>query len=219
MIRDRDTKRKAIINTLVTRIKEINKRYRSGPSLYFYQRITALHKKHCSIETFLSDDYSLEILYATLVSWDMNSRGARMKYFDDFKKSLLSAKRELCELESCILEFSPSAAEQCLTLLQKAYSKLNLMETGGRLVSNSKCLHFLFPSVCMPMDGTNTLNYLYGNTGESVNKYIEITQLSFDIMQTPIDFDQFFDNHWNTTIPKMIDNSIILLMGKSIKAI
>ena len=27
-----------------------------------------------------------ELLYATLVSWDMNCRGAKMKYFNEFKK-------------------------------------------------------------------------------------------------------------------------------------
>lgn len=217
MIPDRDTKYRAITHTISTRIKEINERYRSGPSLYFYRRITGLRNQHSSIESFLSDDYNLEILYATLVSWDMNSRGAKMKYFDDFKENLISNARQLYELEKCAMAFSPNDIFSTLICLRKTFSKLNLMETDSRLVSNSKCLHFFFPSLCMPMDRTNTLSYLYGNTGESENKYIEICQFAFEIMQSSNNYQQFLDNQWNTTIPKMIDNAIILLMEKSVK--
>jgi hypothetical protein len=217
MIPDRDTKYRAITHTISTRIKEINERYRSGPSLYFYRRITALRNQHSSLESFLSDDYNLEILYATLVSWDMNSRGAKMKYFDDFKENLISNARQLYELEQCAMAFDPNDIFSTLICLRKTFSKLNLMETDSRLVSNSKCLHFFFPSLCMPMDRTNTLIYLYGNTGESENKYLEICQFAFEIMQSPNNYHQFLDNQWNTTIPKMIDNAIILLMEKSVK--
>lgn len=217
MIQDRENKFQAIVDTMSTRIQEINERYRKGPSLYFYKRITALRRQHNSIESLLSDDYALEILYATLVSWDMNSRGAKMKYFDDFKNSLLSAKRELFELENCVLTFNPNSAQRILICLRQAFSELTLMETGGRLVSNSKCLHFLFPSVCMPMDRTNTLKYLYGNTNESENKYVEITEFSFEVMRATNNCRQFVDELWNTSIPKMIDNSIILLMNQSVE--
>lgn len=68
MICDHDKKYQTITRTISTRIKEINRLYRSGPSLYFYQRITALRKQYSSIESFLSNEYNLEILYATLVS-------------------------------------------------------------------------------------------------------------------------------------------------------
>jgi len=69
----------------------------------------------------------------------------------------------------------------------------------------------------MPMDGANTLCYLYGNTGESLNKYIEIIELSSEIMNIPENWDNYLDNKWNITVPKMIDNAIILLVGKSVK--
>ena len=59
MIADRDTKYRAIIHMISTRIREINERYRSGPSLYFYRRITALRHQHKTIKSFLSDDYNL----------------------------------------------------------------------------------------------------------------------------------------------------------------
>lgn len=217
MIPDRENKMSEIVNMMSSRIKEINERYRKGPSLYFYKRITAMRKQHRTIESFLSDEHALEILYATLVSWDMNSRGAKMKYFDDFKANIRAAKRELHDIEISAAAFNPNSPSGMLLCLRNAFSNLNLMETDGRLVSNSKCLHFLFPSVCMPMDRSNTLKYLYGNTGESEHKFAEIADFSFNIMRETDNCRRFIDDRWNTSIPKMIDNAILLLMNKSVR--
>ena len=89
------------------------------------------------------------------------------------------------------------------------------MKTGGKLVSNSKLLHFLFPSLLMPMDRANTLSDFYRNAGESINKYIEITKFCFEITNMPENWENYLGNGWNTTVPKMMDNAIILLMEKS----
>ena len=56
-----------------------------------------------------------------------------------------------------------------------------------------------------------------GNYYPFGKKYIELTKFSLDIMRTIGNCNQFLDDQWNTTISKMIDNSIILLMGKSVK--
>lgn len=217
LIPDREGKTQAIINTITSRIADINRFYRRGPSLYFYKRILALRKKCQSISLFLSKDYNLEILYAVLVSWDMNSRGAKLKYFDNFKKVIISCVPEFEMIEDK-LKFFVTQRLDILHLLRNAYLKLELMESSRRLVSNSKCLHFLFPSLCMPMDGTNTLQYLFNNTHESPKRYLDIIRFSFEIMQQPIHFEKYLDDDWNHSIPKLIDNAIILLQGKSIKS-
>jgi hypothetical protein len=101
--------------------------------------------------------------------------------------------------------------------LDKIYEKLNFMESAGRLVSNSKVLHFLFPYLLIPMDRNNTLMYLYNNTSESKEKYLEIIDMSIELIQGNIHWIKYLDNNWNTTLPKMIDNAIIILVGKSLK--
>ena len=217
MIPDRENKIKAIINTITSQIADINSRYRSGPSLYFYRRILALRRNCPKISTFLCIDYNLEILYAVLVSWDMNSRSAKMKYFDDFKSVLISCYPELEKIENELETFDVAQGDEILELLKNAFLKLELMETSGRLVSNSKCLHFLFPSLCMPMDGTNTLHYLYGNTNESPKRYLDIIRFSFEVMQQSLQFDKYLDDRWNQSVPKLIDNAIILLQGRSLQ--
>ena len=217
MIPDRENKIQAIVNTITTRIADINSSYRAGPSLYFYRRVLALRRNCPKISTFLSIDYNLEILYAVLVSWDMNSRGAKLKYFDDFKSALISCCPELEAIENELETFDIPQENEILELLKKAFLKLELMETSSRLVSNSKCLHFLFPSLCMPMDRTNTLHYLYGNTNESPKRYLDIIRFSFEVMQQSLQFDKYLDDLWNQSVPKLIDNAIILLQGRSLK--
>jgi hypothetical protein len=113
-----------------------------------------------------------------------------------------------------------SNIDECICTLRDIYNNLALMKSGGRLVSNSKLLHFLFPKLCTPMDTKNILYYFYGNTNESahsVDKYIEITKFSFEIINKSENWSNYLDNGWNTTVPKMIDNAIILLVGKSVK--
>ena len=67
------------------------------------------------------------------------------------------------------------------------------------------------------MDTENTLSYFYGNGSESLKRYIEIIEFSFKIMNRNENWTTYLDNVWNTTIPKMIDNAIILLVGKRVK--
>jgi hypothetical protein len=216
-IPNRESKIGAIIDTITSRISDFSLLYRSGPSLYFYRRIIELRKKRQQISDFISDNYSLEILYATLVSWDMNSRGAKLKYFDDFRKSILSCLPELEAIEHAMRSRGSLPENKILGLLKSAFFSMALMQTSSRLVSNSKCLHFLFPSLCMPMDRTNTLMYFFGNTNESVNRYLTIVSFSFDIIRQPVEFEKYLDNCWNQSVPKLIDNAIILLRGKSIR--
>lgn len=212
-----EQKIEAIIGTIISRIAEFNSLYRSGPSLYFYKRINELRRRQVKIADFLSDNYSLEMLYATLVSWDMDSRGAKLKYFDAFRDSVKLCLPEFEAIENALKRSGQEASSDMLGLLKKTFLRMELMETAGRLVSNSKCLHFLFPSLCMPMDGTNTLQYLFGNTYESVDRYLHIVRFSFDVMRKPIQFDEYLDNNWNQSVPKLIDNAIIVLRGISIK--
>ena len=115
--------------------------------------------------------------------------------------------------------FGLEQENEMLYLLKNAYLKLELMETTSRLVSNSKCLHFLFPSLCMPMDRKNTLQYLYKNTNDSINKYQDAIRFQFEIMRQPVNFENYLDDRWNQSIPKLIDNAIILLQGISVKKI
>jgi hypothetical protein len=85
------------------------------------------------------------------------------------------------------------------------------MLTSGKLVSNSKTLHFVFPALCPPMDRTNTLKKLYGNTGESKKKFLEVLDLAYDIIGGLQNPNQYLDQQWNTYETKLVDNAILLM--------
>jgi hypothetical protein len=209
MIEDHEIKNRELCEIIQKRISEINKRYRAGPSLYFYKKAFRFRATSPNIESFLGCDYNIEILYATLVSWDMNSRGAKMKNFDDFKGNITSCLPQFIELEEMVKPQSIDY-QKILYLLIKLYRILDLMISDAKLVSNSKLLHFLFPTICMPIDRENTLNYFYGTQSESEKRYTEITLFTFDIIKNNQNFQQYLDKNWNTSIPKLIDNAIIL---------
>ena len=221
MIKNRSQKMNDIKTTIANRASDINRLYRIGPDgrfgpdVYFYKRTLALRFDAESVTSFISDDHNLEIVYATLVAWDMNSRGAKIKYFDDFKQSIFICMPKLANLEA--VEGQHGSIEQKLDCIADVYENLHVMKTGGRLVSNSKLLHFLFPKLCIPMDSKNTLKYFYGYEAESGIKYMEIMHLGLEVMESPGEtWEKYLDDGWNTTIPKLIDNAILLLAGSSL---
>jgi len=203
------------INEIVSKIKKDikSKRLRRGPSLYFYKRLLKLRDETKSIKRFIKKDYNMEILYATLAAWDMNTRGAVMKDYEPFKNDIKRISRKLSDLEKLLRQYCDDK-KKIFVLLRNVYKNLHVMKSGNKLVSNAKLLHFLFPEYLLPMDGQNTLRYFYNNTDESVNKYIDIINLSFEIMTMKLKWQIYLDGEkddWNTNKPKLIDNAIILL--------
>jgi len=85
------------------------------------------------------------------------------------------------------------------------------MKTSGRLVSNLKCFHFVFPRLCLPMDKENTLQKLYGNREETQARFLEVLEFSYDVIAGTQNPQQYLDNQWNTCETKLVDNAIMLM--------
>jgi hypothetical protein len=203
------------INELVRKFPDLIKQfqYRKGPDLYFYKKTIELRRSKPLTELFEESDRYIELMYATLTAWDMNSRGAKMNYFDGFKNSILANKERLIQLSSERLEtLQKGRIGEIKTRLEQIYTNLHLMESGGRLVSNSKVMHFILPDLIMPIDRQNTLNFFYGHTNELESYFIRIFDYSHEIAQR-IDLRQFLDDTWNLSVPKVIDNAIISEMS------
>jgi hypothetical protein len=210
MIQNREVLIEELRGIIVREISRINDIYRRGPSLYFYRRIIQLRREHPRVSDFIASDYCIEIAYATLVSWDMNSRGAKMKDFELFRANLRANRRVFEELEELSRGFSYQNARDVLECLSRVYDSTELMVSGGKLVACSKCLHFIFPSVCMPMDRRNTLMKIYGHTNESKNKFMELVHLSYDVLAGIQERTLYLDEEWNAFETKLVDNAILL---------
>ncbi len=202
-----ENKKEYLIKNIPKLVKKFD--YKKGPALYFYKRVIGEIRKNKLADLFNKKEF-IELLYAILVAWDMNARGAKMKYFDNFRKNILANKKYFLSLSKYKLdtmsekEFSNDVKE----LLGILYDRLSLMQTKSKLVSNSKLMHYLLPDLIMPIDGQNTLSFLFGNTGESKKKFLEIIECTRCIVNK-LSLSRFLDNEWNVSVPKVIDNAII----------
>jgi len=201
-------KKEYLVKNIPKLIKKFD--YRKEPELYFYKKIISKIRNN-SLKNLLKRNDFIELLYATLTSWDMNARGAKMKYFDDFKENVIKNKNYFLDLSKYKLtEISESDFLEIKGILGKLYDRLDVMQTKGKLVSNSKIMHYLLPDLVMPMDRKNTLNFFFGNTNESKDKFLDVIECTYYIARE-IDLNKFVNkyNDWNLSVPKIIDNAII----------
>lgn len=201
------SKKECLIKNFPKLIEKFNnsKNNSDGPEYYFYKRVFEEVKKNKPPDLF-DKRYFIELLYAALLSWGMNTRRAKMKCFEDFRENILENKEYFLFLSKSKLgEIGEKEFEQLGIL----YDNLFLMEGQGRLVSNSKMMHFLLPDLVVPMDGRYVLNFFFENTGESRKKFLEIIEFT-QCIANETDLSQFLDKKWNTSIPKIIDNAIIM---------
>ncbi len=68
----------------------------------------------------------------------------------------------------------------------------------------------MFPQLIMPMDRTNTLNYLYNNTNEIPAKFIEAISFSFDVAEEveSLEIELAGQRGWTNgtlVLPKMVE--------------
>jgi len=209
MIPDRENKIQRIINSIK------NRRWRSSEKstgLYFYKRVLNQRKGSENITIFLNEPYNIELLYATLACWGMDDgtvgSGPRMRWFEEFKNNIYDCEKYFIPLDS--FKRHDWGSDKHLNYLRQAYMNLNLMQTNGLIVSNSKLLHFLFPDVLMPVDRRHILSWIYDGRMQidAVDEYIEVVKFSFDVMGQQINWEDYLNDNGNTTIPKLIDNVI-----------
>ncbi|MBA7577042.1 hypothetical protein ES708_18888 [subsurface metagenome] len=185
--------------------------YRVKEDFFLYRKIISLIGKHSeNLDYLLKDDKFIVLTYLTLISWDMDKRLASIEFFDTYQKQIRGMTDKLVELKGYSLEkISISELPTIKAKLKMIYENLNLMISEGRIVSNSKLLHFLFPDLIMPIDN-NTLNFLKQN--DSVGGFLNIFNFIWKI-SNKMDLSKFFNKEkWNTTIPKVIDNIILSIV-------
>jgi len=187
--------------------------YREKMDLFLYRKIISMIGK-CSenIEELLKEkthNKFITLTYLTLISWNMDQRKAHLEFFDTYQKNILDNSEKLKELKGISLEkISESELHEIKVKLKVLFNNLDLMISKGRIVSNSKVLHFFLPYLMMPIDN-NTLNYL--KQKDSVEGFLNIFEFMWKVAKE-MDLSKFVDKKkWNTSIPKVIDNIILSL--------
>jgi len=213
VIPNRPNKLSQVTSIITGSIAQANQ-FSGGPALHFYQRALGLRQQHPAVSSFLANNDCIEMLYALLVSWDMNSRGAEIKDYVDFRSNLQGNTAAFQAIETAAAGFKWTNRAAVVQSMSALYPSLALMKSNGRLVSNSKCLHCVFPDLCLPMDRQNTLQKLYGNIYEGrpgPERFVEVLEFCYDVLAGISNPQQYVGGPWNTCPTKLVDNAIILL--------
>lgn len=178
------------------------------PGQYLYNHL--LNKR--KVLDIYSDEY-LELVYTTLIAWNMNSRGAKLAEIDDFKDTIRKRKEGINSLKGYRIEkLDKQKIEEILEVLQNLFDRLNLVKTESPLVTFSKTLHFLLPELIVPIDRKYTMTFFYNSQIPKREKqfkvFSELFEKFWEISQRH-NLNNYLNNTWNRTIPKIIDNMII----------
>lgn len=197
-------------------LKETDENYRSlEPGSYLYKKIL----KYRFARKF-SDEF-IELLYVTLTAWNMNSRGAKLQDYERLKESIFKTKKMFLELDHYSLKDINN--QKVRDILKKLFFELDLVSNGKPpLVTFSKTMHFMLPDLIGPIDRKYTLQYFYQNTyvPKSIEKqferFMEIEK-AYSVIAQKIQFEKYRNSNWNSSIPKMVDNTIIGYMKLELK--
>jgi len=187
-----------------------------GPDLYFYKKVVTQTKQASpvKIRRLLKKQEFIELLYATLASWGMHSRGAKMKSFEEFFLDIRRNRDRFVKLSIYGLEYLQETIENQLLEL---FDNLNVMVSKEKIVANSKLMHFVLPNLVMPIDREHTLKFFkeYRKSKECDGlhwrTFLRIHEcVVHQVIKGREDrLKKLLDNEWNQTIPKVIDNLII----------
>lgn len=212
-----------IITDAAKYLDKTNDKYRRyDPGLYLYKKTMKYEFESKFHEEFI------ELSYVTLAAWGMASRGASLKEFDSFKKSITDYQSVFNKLGNYRIENISNA----FSLLHELYNKLEISNTNTKIVAFSKLMHFFLPNLVAPIDRRYTLNFFYYGIDEWMdnfygknNKSVYISKNEDRQWERFVEIEKYFSeftarninilekninkNNWNQNIPKILDNLII----------
>ena len=137
----------------------------SGPSVYFHTRTIESLRKHRSAADALRDDSYLELLYATLTAWGLHRMGpgnAKLLELEDIRRNLLECADLVRELESYrISDFGTLTVDEVTHMVTNLVASVRVSRARTFLVSSTKALHHLLPSLVPPVDREYTLSFFF----------------------------------------------------------
>lgn len=186
------------------------------PGLFLYKMILQR-----PIEQKFTDDF-IELVYTTLVAWNMNARGAKLSDYSLFRDSILKNKDLIIKLANerieCLTDIN---FKSTILLMRGLFDNLQLVSIDKPLlVTFSKMIHFYMPNLFMPIDRKYTLTFFFNHysvdktVSKQFEKYSYIQTQLFEFIKQ-IDLSRFLNKSWNTNIPKIVDNAIIGYIKKS----
>ena len=180
-----------------------------------YNRILRFPRKDINSDEFIN------LVYDMLIAFKMNSRGAKLSAFADFKTTIAKQADIIQSLAKYKLEKVKATDDTFIATIDSMFDSLRLTQTKSSLVTFSKAMHFLLPDLFMPIDGRYTLRFFYES--KPVNEkacFLQVfeqfrlfAQEHHESLREQVDSN----SHWNRNIPKVIDNIIIAYVSEKME--
>lgn len=203
-----------------------------GASVHFHARLIAIVRRRGGQpwRWIREEPYFIDLLYAMLASWGMDSQKARLVDFDEFEGAVrgLVESRIFRQFESMTIRMIDATWRDRLRDLWELLGRdCKIMMGESIIVGSSKLLHHLLPDVFPPIDRTYTLDLL-GHLAPTEPYRVTASQ------QLRPDFDAFFKamllfgavarevphfepylgkGPMSGSVPKVIDNAVIAWWG------
>src|SRR3972149_6281579 len=188
-----------------------------GPSVYFHYK--TLEQKHTktTIETLLDDNMFFDYLYATLASWGLHRMGPGNTKLVDIHLLKESIKAEIGLLRKLwglsIYDLSKNDAIIIANELWKLFSRIQVSIAEAKIVSCSKALHHILPSLIPPIDRSYTYRFFYDRNMLSISENEALkemyTRLHMIATANRNKIDCWVGKGFNCFVRKVIDNAIV----------
>lgn len=201
-------------------LKKVEDEYRPNSAAnYLYNLILKEHidNKYINIKNRCYEEYFIELIWATLDAWNMNSRSAKLADINDFKTNLINNTEAIESLKKYSIEDLSEKNDKSKGIfeqLKNLFNKLELTNTDTKLVTFSKTMHFLLPNLIVPIDRTYTEKFFKLNFNNP--KYEEFDHFTniesaFGLFASEVNLDDFVrkNSKWCKYKTKIIDNIII----------
>ena len=221
MIKNKEMKVKQLSENFIEYVNSCED-YRSyDASAYLYLLLLNKYIIGKELGNAFNESDFFELLYATLCSWDMNTRGAKLREFKDFKISIIENKEHIIKLQKYRIEELKESQlnNEVFPQLENIFKNLKIANNKTQIVSLSKTLHFMLPYLIMPIDRRYTMSYLYGYDNYSddwkseFKTFKEIFSFFHEVTKNAnianLNNKSLIRKRLNTSVTKILDNAII----------
>ena len=200
-------------------LKKVEDEYRPNSAAnYLYNLILKEHIDNKCIN--IKNRCFIDLIWATLDAWNMNSRSAKLADIEDFKKNLIDNTEATEAIESLKkysiedLSEKNDKSKGIFEQLKTLFNMLKLTDTDTKLVTFSKTMHFLLPNLIVPIDRKYTLKFFELNINNAKDEefdHFTNIESTFGLFASEVNLDDFVSKNskWCKYKTKIIDNVII----------
>lgn len=200
-------------------LKKVEDEYRPNSAAnYLYNLILKEHIDNKCIN--IKNRCFIDLIWATLDAWNMNSRSAKLADIEDFKKNLIDNTEATEAIESLKkysiedLSEKNDKSKGIFVQLKTLFNMLKLTDTDTKLVTFSKTMHFLLPNLIVPIDRKYTLKFFELNINNAKDEefdHFTNIESTFGLFASEVNLDDFVSKNskWCKYKTKIIDNIII----------